>query len=213
MGLGQQARIREGRLCHRPRYTPKKPGEESGPAFSDPPSVGTESPRLVLTGAGRTGEQVSTGDDAGRDSPRSPRREEARGYAGAFPPQSGAARFSQALGQWRRQRARCQPTRGLQRYQASPLSMAPSPPSAAERSRDQGLGPAAPFPERAPSPRRASASETGRWVCLGWMAAARIREEPGVGTPHAGICAGAVGPLAVLRRWRHGQGGVTYGSG
>ena len=31
-------------------------------------------------------------------------------------------------------------------------------------------------------------------------AEARIPEEPGAGNPHAGICAGAVGQLAVLPR-------------
>jgi len=33
------------------------------------------------------------------------------------------------------------------------------------------------------------------------MADARMPEEPGASTPHAGICAGAVGSLAVLPRW------------
>jgi hypothetical protein len=52
--------MRDGRLSHRPGYTPKKPGEESGPAFSDKPRLGMESPHIVLMGACRTGEQVST---------------------------------------------------------------------------------------------------------------------------------------------------------
>ena len=36
---------------------------------------------------------------------------------------------------------------------------------------------------------------------LGLIAEASIPEEPGAGKLHAGICAGAVGQLAVLPRW------------
>jgi hypothetical protein len=42
----------------------------------------------------------------------------------------------------------------------------------------------------------------GAEACLGRPAAARRPEEPGAGTPHVGIGAGAGGPLAVLPRWR-----------
>jgi hypothetical protein len=35
MGLGQRARIRAGRVCSRPGYTPETPGEEWGPPCSD----------------------------------------------------------------------------------------------------------------------------------------------------------------------------------
>ena len=53
IGDGQKARIRAERVCSRLRDTPKKPGEAWGPTFSGKRRYGTESPRVVLMGAGR----------------------------------------------------------------------------------------------------------------------------------------------------------------
>ena len=43
-------------------------------------------------------------------------------------------------------------------------------------------------------------SHTGNRIALGLPAEASVYEEPGAGKLHAGICAGAVGQLAVLPR-------------
>jgi hypothetical protein len=68
--------MRARRLCHRPRVTPEQPGEEWDPPRSDTRILGAEEPSGVLSDACRAGEQGSSGDDAGRDAPRSQRREE-----------------------------------------------------------------------------------------------------------------------------------------
>jgi hypothetical protein len=61
IGYGQQARIRAERIGSRLSDTPEKPGAAWGPQFSAKRRYGTESPRVVLTGVCRAGEQVSTG--------------------------------------------------------------------------------------------------------------------------------------------------------
>ena len=53
IGYGQKARIRPERVCNRLRDTAEKPGEAWGPTFSGQRRYGTESPRVVLMGAGR----------------------------------------------------------------------------------------------------------------------------------------------------------------
>jgi hypothetical protein len=52
----------------------------------------------------------------------------------------------------------------------------------------------------------ATQAQVGRFQGLGRIADARIPEAPGARTPHAGICAGAVGSLAVLPRWPPDRG-------
>jgi hypothetical protein len=45
----------------------------------------------------------------------------------------------------------------------------------------------------------------GSFFGLSRIADASISEEPGAGKLHAGICAGAVGQLAVLPRWLYSK--------
>ena len=71
--------------------------------------------------------------------------------------------------------------------------MVESPQPAAERHVDGLYGAAAPLSGRTAAPRRAPEHANGRLGSLGRTAEASLPEEPGAGTLHAGICAGAVG--------------------
>jgi len=73
IGYGQKARMRAERVCSRLSDTPETPGEAWGPPFSVKRRYGTESPRVVLTGATAADEPVSTGYGTVGGFPKKPR--------------------------------------------------------------------------------------------------------------------------------------------